>query len=148
MRYARHWSNLISRIRLIRSEGYRGSAGWAEGDVLLDRTCVRVNWPWIAFPVALLVLVPVFIGLTIVSTLRTRWREHGLKDDTTTKRVKFLKSSPLALLFFGIHRNVLDETEPFPSTVATMQDVAQNVSVALEWYWIDGQWKFVKPKST
>ncbi|KAK8076328.1 hypothetical protein PG994_003600 [Apiospora phragmitis] len=132
----------------LRTEGFRESAAWAEGSVLLERTCVRVNWAWIALPAALLVLVPVFIGLAAVATLRASWQEeYGLGDETVAEsRIGFLKSNPLALLFFGLHRDVLDGKDCLSDAI-TMRDVAQNVDVALKWCWIDGQWQFVKAKS-
>lgn len=128
----------------MRAEGHGGTAGWAEGIVLVDRTCVRVNWPWLAFPAALLVLVVGFLGLTVAATLRTRWREHGL-DGEAAARVGFLKASPLALLFFGLHRDVLDDAG-HPTTASRMQDVAQETPAALQWSWYEGQWRFVKAK--
>ncbi|KAK8129361.1 hypothetical protein PG999_001741 [Apiospora kogelbergensis] len=131
----------------IRTEGFRAPETWAEGSVFVERTCVHVGWPWLAFPAALLVLVSVFIGLTVLTTRRTRWREdHGLTDDEAAARVGFIKSNPLALLFFSLHRDVLDEAQR-PDTTVGMQDVAENIEVALNWCWIDGQWQFVKAKS-
>lgn len=131
----------------MRTEGYRGLNSWAEGAVLLDRTCVKVNWPWLALPTVLLVLVPVFIGLAVISTLRARWREHGPGDEAAASRIGFLKSTPLALMFFGLHRNVLDEKHG-PADAVTMRDIAQNVDVSLKWCSVEGQWQFVKSKES
>lgn len=115
--------------------------------MLLERICVQVNWPWIALPAALLVLVPVFIGLAAVTTLRASWSEHGLGDAVAASRIEFLKSSPLALLFFGLHRDILEEREP-PGDAATMRDAAQNVYVSLKWCWVEGKWHFVRSEKS
>ncbi|KAK7918398.1 hypothetical protein PG985_010272 [Apiospora marii] len=139
-----------SLTQQMRTEGFRGSAAWAEGVVMLERTCVQVNWPWLALPASLLLLVPLFIGLTVAATRRTRWREeHGLGDGAATAAggVGFLKASPLALLFFGLHRDVVDERDR-PGDAVAMREAAQNVEVSLKWCWIDGQWQFVKSEKT
>ena len=63
-----------------------------KGTAYASRTCVRVRWPWLSLPGALLLLAVSFLAMTI-------W--------TTNRRQAIVwKSSPLALLFHGFDRNV------------------------------------------
>lgn len=56
-------------------------------------TCIIVQWPWLAYPDALLLLTLVFLAATIVQSRRRM-------------RHQIWKASPLALLLHGVEDDV------------------------------------------
>ncbi|KAI1112127.1 hypothetical protein F5Y14DRAFT_453421 [Nemania sp. NC0429] len=69
-------------------DGISTNAGPLVGTALKNRTCVRVNWFWIALPASLLLLTTTFLVLTIIRTNL----DSGL----------VWKSSALPMLFIGL----------------------------------------------
>lgn len=66
-----------------------------KGTAYVSRTCVRVRWPWLSLPAALLVLAALFLGMMMWTT------SHG-------QEIAW-KSSPLPLLFHGFDPEVVDK---------------------------------------
>ncbi|KAK2756887.1 hypothetical protein CKAH01_17074 [Colletotrichum kahawae] len=95
---------------------------WASGTVKGMETCVYVEWGWIVYPAALLVLQAVFSVMVLAGPRITRSR-GGLGDSAW-------KSSPLALLFHGLDGDVRREFADMTS-VNQMNKVAQEVKVQL-----------------
>ncbi|KAH0428466.1 hypothetical protein CcaCcLH18_09024 [Colletotrichum camelliae] len=95
---------------------------WASGTVKGMETCVYVEWVWIVYPAALLILQAVFSVMVLAGPRITRSR-GGLRDSAW-------KSSPLALLFHGLDGDVRREFGNMTS-VNQMNKVAQEVKVQL-----------------
>lgn len=84
--------------RLRQGDGISMNLGPAIGTVWENQTCVRVNWPWITLPAALLLLTIVFLVLTSLRTSLAR----GL----------IWKSSLLAVLFNGLDEKTRQAAGP------------------------------------
>lgn len=102
---------------VVRQHGDSPAITQVKGTAYASRTCVRVRWPWLYLPAALLVFAAFFLAMTI-------W--------TTTRRQEVAwKSSPLALLFHGFNRNVADRYSSVVS-IEEMKEVAQSIDTRLE----------------
>jgi hypothetical protein len=75
--YMRHYTNDDDDIRFTR------------GTIMVNDTCVSVQWEWMSFLAIMLLLTLIFLGATIVYWHRGTWREDW-------------KSSSLAVLFHGV----------------------------------------------
>jgi hypothetical protein len=80
----------------IRNEGNASYSAPALGHVINQETCVQVRWAWLAYPVAVVLLLVIFFAAMIWETGRDVHRVHGWK------------SSPLALMYHGLDRDVQD----------------------------------------
>ncbi|KAH8680533.1 hypothetical protein BX600DRAFT_543279 [Xylariales sp. PMI_506] len=83
--------------------GYGPQSGFVPGDVLTMQTCIGVQWPWLALPSVLFILVVIFLALVTVDcattkTWRGAWRSSALApffhcvDDDVRKEVEHLTS--------------------------------------------------------
>jgi hypothetical protein len=90
------WAAIADSITMrVRKSGDPSNSEPAAGVVLQTDTCVSVQWPWLNFPAALLVLTLVFLLATIVQS-----RRHT--------NLHIWKGSPLALLFHGMDQDLSD----------------------------------------
>ena len=102
---------------VIRKYGDAPSATRVHGTAYAVRTCVRVRWPWLSLPGALLVLAALFLLFTIFNTAK----RHELG----------WKSSPVALLFHGLEA---DMAAKYSAIVRPheMNAAARSISVRME----------------
>jgi len=92
---------------------------------------VRVRWGWLAFPAALVGLTLMFF---VAMILETKFGAHHSHD---------WKSSPLPLMFHGLHENTLQEHETNQHIrVKGMERTARDVHVRLSPS--EKGWKFTK----
>ncbi|KIV79501.1 hypothetical protein PV11_07060 [Exophiala sideris] len=107
-------ANAITAV--MRQQGDNSSAGLAMGTVQALQTCIGVNWAWLSFPVALLILSIVFFLIATIkvslSPMRRVWR-----------------SSLLTLLFHGLSKELLREEVDYGSSP---EDAAHQVKARLE----------------
>lgn len=87
------------------------------GTPLADIIFVKVNWPWLALPLTLVLLGNIFVVYAIV--------------DNYFKKVVLWKGNPLALMFHGLDTNVLNYAGA-PHTDAEMRQRAGAVTVQLQ----------------
>lgn len=80
--------------------------------------CISVQWPWISFTIALVVLSAVFLLATIVQT-------------TCYSNLQIWKSSPLAFLFSGLQDSVRDKYRNVES-MDEMEEYAKSLFLRLE----------------
>lgn len=80
-------------------------------------TCISVQWPWFAFPAALLALTIGFLVATIGQSL----------NDSS---IQIWKSSPLALLFHGLDHHVREKVQS-ENQIEEMERTARGVFVKL-----------------
>jgi hypothetical protein len=80
----------------IRHVGNTSHSAPALGQVIRQETCVQVQWIWLTFPAAVVLMLVVFFGAMIWQTGRDVHRVHGWK------------SSTLALIYHGLDREVQD----------------------------------------
>jgi hypothetical protein len=115
------WAAIADSITmLVRTSGDPSNSAPAMGSAYQTDTCVSVQWSWLSFPAALLILTLVFLIATIVQS-----RKHN--------NLHIWKGSPLALLYHGMDQNLsdryrlvdgLDEMEEKASqTVVQIKDV-------------------------
>lgn len=95
------------------------NVGPAVGAVWESQTCVRVNWPWIALPAALLLLTAVFVLLTVART-----------GSVAARGGSVWKSSVLAVLFNGMDEKTRLASGPAAS-LAEMRVAAGTTAVRL-----------------
>ncbi|THV53529.1 hypothetical protein BGAL_0048g00250 [Botrytis galanthina] len=96
----------------IRTHGNSIYSDPAVGEVLHYATCLRIQWPWIAFPAALAVLSLVcFVAVVVVMD---------------RQQVPVWKSSPLALIMRGSNREFWCEP-----TADAMEERAKEITVIL-----------------
>ncbi|RFU80495.1 hypothetical protein TARUN_1706 [Trichoderma arundinaceum] len=81
--------------------------------ILLQESCIRINWPWLALPTILIVLSILILYLTVLQTMKPT-------------SVGVWKSSALALLWHGF-----DVPQEAPEA-ADMEDVSRNMHTKLE----------------
>ncbi|CAI0643376.1 unnamed protein product [Colletotrichum noveboracense] len=104
------------------------------GTVEITQTCIYVQWGWIAYPATLLVLQAVFSVMVLAGPRMTRSRSGP--------RYSAWKSSPLALLFYGLDGDVRRKNTDL-RTVDQMDKVAQKVKVQLSHVDdVDKGWRF------
>ncbi|KAF9876617.1 hypothetical protein CkaCkLH20_06025 [Colletotrichum karsti] len=96
----------------------------ASGNVSSTQTCVYVHWGWISYPVALLVSQWMFSILVMASQ---RGRVRNGKDAHSSAA---WKSSPLALLFYGLSDNRRKGYGGF-KTLGDMDRAAKKMDVQL-----------------
>jgi hypothetical protein len=105
-----------------RSNGREGFSTPALGVAQVDKVCISVQWPWLAFPTVLVLLTLLFFGLLI-------WETRP-----TGTRPQIWKSSPLPLLYHGLHnpRQNSDEQLDNVSHIRVMEAMAKGTTVKLE----------------
>jgi hypothetical protein len=90
------WAAIADSMTMrIRRSGDPSNSAPALGIVLQTETCVSVQWPWLIFPAALLLLTLVFLLATMAQS-RKYTNRH------------IWKGSPLALLFHGMDQDLSD----------------------------------------
>ncbi|RAL67408.1 hypothetical protein DID88_008163 [Monilinia fructigena] len=80
----------------LRTHGNSTYAGPAIGDILHYATCLRVQWPWIAFPATLAVLALVFFVAVVIVTSKQQvpvWKSSLLPWIMKGPRSGFLNES-------------------------------------------------------
>jgi hypothetical protein len=90
------WTAIADSMTMrIRKSGDPSNSEPAAGVVMQTDTCVSVQWLWLIFPAALLLLTLVFLLATMALSIKYRNRH-------------IWKGSPLALLFHGIDQELSD----------------------------------------
>ena len=113
------WASLAECMTVrIRQAGDDSNSAPASGDTWHTDTCISVQWPWLAFPVTLVVLATAFLLATIVQGARRSWEQ-------------IWKSSPLALLFHGLDNDLRDRYKAL-GTEDDMEQTAKKLSVQFE----------------
>lgn len=88
------WAALAESLTInIRLNSESNFSSPAVGTAYRTETCIIVQWPWLAYPAALLLLTLVFLAATIVQSRRRT-------------RHQIWKASPLALLLHGVEDDV------------------------------------------
>jgi hypothetical protein len=117
------WQNISDSITIyMREHGQLNSSAPALGEAFRGQACVHIQWPFLAYPAALVLLAIVFFFWMVIET---RQRETSRHD---------WKSSSLALLFHGLDRASVPlpreyRTEMIPTK--EMDELAERTSVRL-----------------
>ena len=125
------WRNLSESITTyMREHGMLDSSAPATGQAFRDQTCVHIRWPFLAYPAFLVLFAIVFFICMIFETRRRDTSRHDWK------------SSPLPLLFHGLHREALQTVQSAELVRAgQMEEFAERTSVRLSQ--TEGGWLFV-----
>ncbi|KAF3045733.1 hypothetical protein E8E11_007451 [Didymella keratinophila] len=89
----------------------------AKGIMLVTTTCIRIDWRWLWFPVAMIGLTGIFLALVII-------------ESREVPRERLWKSSVLASLFCEVDRG--EEDDARLDSKRSMHDVAKSASVNLD----------------
>ena len=116
--YVRRQSLDLQRTGMNASVWAVPGVGDANGTSLSTDIYVSVRWGWLAFPVALLLLVTIFLGLTMLGTARNK--------------LELWKSSPLPLVLRGIEPPVEEPELVAMNKIAEMENVAVKTNVMLK----------------
>ena len=90
----------------------------AKGVVLQDQTCLSVQWAWLAFPSALVLLTLIFFVITVIDTR------------PTGNRAPMWKSSPLAFYFHGLE--LPNRLQSSVDDINGMENLAKDIIVRLD----------------
>lgn len=102
-----------------------------QGQILRSETCVHIRWAWLTFPAVLVALTIVFFASLVIGSRHEQ--THG----------QLWKSSPLPLMFHGLHEETLREYDAGGSVkVSNMEKAAKEVHVRLNQ--TDRGWKLTK----
>ncbi|KAJ2989708.1 hypothetical protein NUW58_g3331 [Xylaria curta] len=102
----------------IRNTGARGTDKYVRGQVIVNDSCVLVQWVWLSYPIALVGLAIIFLVLIIAQS-----------PQEPSSRT--WKSSPLALLFLSMDESRYD-VNYYGMTKNDMNHFAETVSVQLK----------------
>lgn len=143
---------ITNRLRAVGSDAYGERPGAVTGTAIQTTVCVRVDWPWLVFPAALVLLtVVLFVAVLVVAGrsrvadgqpiwkssalvaffhgIDTRFRSlHGASDNTTRpmSSVHEPESQPASAPFLG------GESQQGFMSLESMQAKAKKVVVKLE----------------
>lgn len=120
--YMQGLANSITAV--IRQYGRAENSLPLQGTVLVNRTCIRVQWAWLTLPMALILLTSVFL-VGVVVQLRTMTRKGASKRGRMA-----WKSSSLPLLWCGLDYETRGRYGGFDSLTA-MKERADEVKVVL-----------------
>jgi Protein of unknown function (DUF3176) len=127
------WRNLSDSITTyIRQHGGANFSAPVVGEPFRLQTCVHIQWPFLAYPAALVLMAIIFfVGMVIV----TRGAEMSRHD---------WKSSPLALLFHGLGRDAILGGDEISKSVRAqeMEKIAEQTPVRLSQ--TENGWRFVR----
>lgn len=91
----------------MRNRGEGGAGEYAQGDVVVNETCVAVRWAWFSYPAVLVGLSALFLLLLVVHVPTTG---GGGGNDGAQQgrgaRGRLWKSSTLAMLFCGVDESI------------------------------------------
>ena len=126
------WKNMSDSMSVyLRQSSMKNVSAPAIGTSFRNETCVHIQWVFLIYP-AILVLLSLIFFFSMV--LKTR--------GTTTSRNDW-KSSPLVLLFHGLHQEVIANREVSESVGAKeMEMIAEKIFVRLSN--TDNGWSFTK----
>lgn len=111
---------------------------------MVAQTCVVVRWQWITFPAVLVALGFCFLVSIVAATRLQRWKDGVGKN--VEVRGGPLKSTPLPLMFYGLHRDTVDMAGHIAKPTQ-MNKVAEGIRVELRRSWVDDKWGFVKAEN-
>ncbi|KAI0198824.1 hypothetical protein F4808DRAFT_472493 [Astrocystis sublimbata] len=103
----------------IRNRGARGSEEYEKGQVIMNSTCVSINWAWLSYPAALVGLATLFLVAILV------------RDARAPSSARPWKSSPLALLFLSLDESRYDANY-YGMTKNDINNFAGAISVQLK----------------
>ncbi|KAF1844329.1 uncharacterized protein K460DRAFT_369193 [Cucurbitaria berberidis CBS 394.84] len=115
----------------IRQHGHANLSQPARGEVHYNTVCIRVQWAWLIYSGAAVVLTLLFFVWVVVqakldqSQLRKIWEGEGMHAPFYD-----FKSSALALLFHGLDDNSRRELEEVGST-SEMEKISKDVKIQL-----------------
>jgi hypothetical protein len=128
------WRNLSDSITTyIRQHGEAALSAPVVGRSVRLQTCVHIQWHFLAYPAALVLLAIIFFISTLIVT---RGAETSRYD---------WKSSPLALLFHGLDRDTIlnrDEIALLSVRAEEMEKIAEHIPVRL--IQTGNGWQFVR----
>lgn len=82
---------ISNRMRVVGTDAYRNHAGFAPGTVIQTTVCLRLDWPWLVLPAALVVLTGCLLVWVVMTAMSSQADGHPV-----------WKSSALAVFFHGI----------------------------------------------
>ena len=126
------WWNISDSITTyMRQNGAENFSAPAIGQAFRGQTCVHIQWLFLAYPAALVLLAIIFF---VCMVFETRRGEVSRLD---------WKSSPLALLFHGLDRQAMSSEELAELTrESEMERIAEHTSVRL--IQRENGWQFVR----
>lgn len=127
------WRNLSDSITTyIRHHGGANLSALVVGEPFRLQTCVHIQWPFLAYPAALVLLAIIFFISMIIETRGTETSRHDWK------------SSPLALLFHGLDRDAIINRDEMAESVraSEMEKIAKQTPVRLSR--TENGWQFVR----
>jgi hypothetical protein len=94
---------------LTRQMGNTNHSAPAVGTVMHDQTCLRVQWPWLAFPAASLLLAWISFLVTLAAQLKEPWLPawkssvfplpfHGLVDPDKYAQIEKMHTGDIAVM--------------------------------------------------
>lgn len=83
---------ISNQMRAVGSNSYMNASGVAMGTVIQTTVCVRVDWPWLLFPAALMLLTVVLLVAVIIKARRSQ----------NSDGQPVWKSSAVAAFFHGL----------------------------------------------
>ena len=121
----RTWQNLAESLsNYIRQHGVPGRSDPASGTVFREETCIRVRWPWIAYPAILVLSSLIFFTATVLQTSRGDARSQNWKSNPLPLVLTRLDSRRAIGGVNRIGEEVLKKKE--------MEDLAAKISVRLD----------------
>lgn len=108
-----------SLTNYIRQNGDDNFSAPAIGIARQEKACIAVRWPWLLFPVALVLLTLIFFTLMVLETR------------PTGNRPEIWKSSPLALLYHGLDSPISKDGRDIRH-MHEMQALAKSTTVQLD----------------
>lgn len=127
------WRNVSDSITTyMRHHGGANLSAPAMGQPLRSLTCVHIQWPFLAYPAALVLLAIIFFVSMIFETRGAETSRHDWK------------SSPLALLFHGLDREAIINRDEIAESVRVreMEKIAEHTPVRLSQ--TENGWQFVR----
>jgi hypothetical protein len=106
-----------SMSAIIRTFGVEGEAAYANGTQWYSTTCLGINWPWLSFDGAMILLSAIFLVLVAIES-------KGIESE------RLWKSSVLATLFCEIDDPVTAVVKPVGKE--DMGTIAKSTSVSLD----------------
>lgn len=120
------FTNITSSMtNIVRGLGFEGFSEPAVGVVHVTKTCISIQWPWLAYPSALVLLALSFFFLLL-------WETRG---GSPRRGPEIWKSSPLALLYHGLHDSMEGDVDRQSggdiNKMSVMERIAKQTNVQL-----------------
>ena len=117
-------SSMTANIRVSGDKPPLPYTNFASGVIIANETCVQVHWPWIALPASLVLCSIIFLIAVLITTRTPAKRFRAPSQERQQTRLsdilRPLNSSPLPLIFHGMHPN-LERATKYPQSLTDMQ---------------------------